>query len=140
MYNDFEHILRQAGQSITKPRLAVFATLAQSDMPLKNGEIARRTPNVDRASIYRTLELFDKLNITETITRGWTPYTELAEPFRPHHHHMTCEACGTSEEIESGTLEDVLTLIANRHDFTLTKHIVELTGMCKTCQGQKRHA
>lgn len=134
MHQDFESILRKAGQSITKPRQAVFDTLAHADEPLKNGEIAKRTPQVDRASVYRTLELFTKLGITTTTIRGWTPFTELAEPFKPHHHHILCEKCGRVEEIASDTLEDVLSLIATRHEFMLKTHTVELNGICAVCK------
>lgn len=130
----FETKLRENGVSVTTTRRAIFNTLLAADQPLKNGEVARRTPSVDRASVYRTLELFATLGITETIIRGWTPLTELAEPFKPHHHHIICDICGQAEEIENDTLEDVLTLVASRHDFTLTKHIVELTGTCSTCR------
>lgn len=133
MHPDLESILKTAGQSVTKPRQAVFETLSHTDEPLKNGEIAKRTSQVDRASVYRTLELFTKLGITTTTIRGWTPFTELAEPFKPHHHHMICEHCGGVEEIANDTLEDVLTLIANRHQFTLKSHTVELSGLCDSC-------
>ncbi len=134
MNQEFEAILKQAGQSITRPRRAIFAALAEADTPLKNGEIAARVPLIDRASVYRTLELFSTLGITTTTIRGWTPFTELSEPFKPHHHHMICERCGHAEEIASDTLEDVLTLIANRHTFALKSHTVELAGICKACQ------
>lgn len=134
MNSDFESILRDAGQSITKPRRAVFDTLSHADEPLKNGEIAKRTPDVDRASVYRTLELFTKLGVTTTTIRGWTPFTELAEPFRPHHHHMICEQCGGVKEIASDTLEDILTLVANKYNFALKTHTVELNGVCAKCQ------
>lgn len=133
MNSDFEAILRGANQSITKPRQAVFNTLLHTDAPLKNGEIARRTPEVDRASVYRTLELFTRLGITTTTIRGWTPFTELAEPFKPHHHHMVCEQCGRVEEIASDTLEDVLDIVASRHHFILKSHTVELSGLCEAC-------
>ena len=138
MNHDFEAILKQAGQSITKPRQAVFETLAHTDEPLKNGEIAKRTPGIDRASVYRTLELFATLGITTTTIRGWTPLTELAEPFKPHHHHIVCTQCGHVEAIENDTLEDVLGLIATRHQFTLERHLVELSGICATCRTDNR--
>lgn len=134
MKDEFYSILKSRGQSITKPRLAVFNTLYAADTPLKNGEIARRTTSVDRASVYRTLELFAELGITTTTIRGWTPFTELAEPFKPHHHHLTCSSCGAIEEIASDTLEDMLGTIAMRHNFQLTSHIVELTGVCTECR------
>lgn len=133
MYQDFDSILRKSGQSVTKPRRAVFDALTRADSPLKNGEIAKLTPFIDRASVYRTLELFAKLGITTTTIRGWTPFTELAEPFKPHHHHMICEQCGVVEEIESDTLEDMLTILASRHSFTLRSHTVELSGICARC-------
>lgn len=131
--NNFSQILKENNVSVTSARKAIFKTLLNADEPLKNGEVARRTPDVDRASVYRTLELFNELGITETIIRGWTPLTELAEPFKAHHHHIICDNCGKVEEIENDTLEDVLSLVASRHSFTLKKHIVELTGMCKDC-------
>ena len=131
---NFASILKNNDLSVTKARRAIFETLLGTDEPLKNGEIARRTPSVDRASVYRTLELFAKLGITETIIRGWTPYTELAEPFKAHHHHITCEQCGRVVEIENDTLEDVLSLVASRYDFTLSGHTVELTGTCAQCR------
>lgn len=130
----FTTILRAHGVSVTSVRRKIFDALSESDRPLKNGEIAALVPTVDRASVYRTLELFHRLGITASAVRGWTPLTELAEPFKPHHHHITCERCGRVVEIENDTLEDVLSLIASRYDFRLTKHVVELTGVCKTCE------
>lgn len=132
--DDFASILKENSVSVTSARRAIFQTLLDSDEPLKNGEVARRTPTVDRASVYRTLELFSKLGVTTTIVRGWTPFTELAEPFKAHHHHITCEQCGKIVEIENSTLEDVLSLIASRYDFTLTSHTVELAGLCIDCR------
>ncbi|NLA42629.1 transcriptional repressor [Candidatus Saccharibacteria bacterium] len=129
-----KNILVKEGVSITKPRLAVFKTLQKSDEPLRTAEIARRTPSIDRASVYRTLELFSRLGITVTVVRGWTPHTELAEPFKDHHHHIVCSQCNQSKNIESDTLEDVLSLIASRNGFTLDQHTVELSGLCRDCQ------
>lgn len=132
--DNFAQILKDSGVSVTSARRAIFHTLLETDEPLKNGEIARRTPSVDRASVYRTLELFSKLGITETVMRGWTPFTELAEPFKAHHHHIVCEQCGRVVEIENDTLEDVLSLVASRYEFNLKKHTVELSGLCKDCK------
>ncbi len=137
MHSDtFTQTLKDNGVSVTTVRRAIFDALAEADKPLKNGEIAALVPSVDRASVYRTLELFDKLGLTTTVIRGWTPFTELAEPFKKHHHHIVCQQCSKVVEIENETLEDVLDLIASRHNFTLTKHTVELTGTCASCRGE----
>ena len=130
----FKEILTKKGASITKPRLAVFSTLSSANEPLKTGSIAKLTPEVDRTSVYRTLELFSKLHITTTITRGWTTFTELAEPFKEHHHHIICRNCKKTESIESESLEDILQLTAAKFSYTLEHHTVELTGLCNNCQ------
>ncbi len=130
----FSDVLRMHKVSVTASRMKIFETLLQAERPLTNSEIVKRTPTVDRASVYRNLELFAELGITETMLRGWTPLTELAEPFRAHHHHMTCESCGRMIEIEDHELEEVLGSIVARHNFKLTKHLVELTGLCAQCQ------
>lgn len=130
----FSSILKQGSVSVTKPRIAIFQTLQSLTEPVKSGEIARLTPSVDRASVYRALELFASLGITNTVVRGWTPLTELSEPFRAHHHHITCTNCGKSESIEDPTLEDVLFLIAHRRGYLLKEHNAELTGVCTDCQ------
>lgn len=134
MNNDFIAILRAAGQSVTKPRQAVFDTLKEAKLPLNNGEITRRTLGVDRTSVYRTLELFARLGITTTTIRGWKVFTELAEPFKPHHHHIACTKCGTIQEIANDTLEDILNIIAGRYNFVLSGHTVELVGLCRSCR------
>ena len=133
-HDKFSTILKHNHVSITKPRLAIFRVLVDAKEPLKNGEIARLTPSIDRASVYRTLELFASLSITNTVIRGWTPLTELAGPFRAHHHHISCTECGTTENIEDGTLEDVLKLVASKKGYQLAEHSVELTGLCSSCK------
>lgn len=139
MSNDikrFSEVLRADGVSVTSPRIEIFETLSKAEKPLKNGEIIKRTPNVNRVSVYRNLELFSKLGITETTIQGWTPLTELAEPFRVHHHHMTCERCGKVIELEEDVLEGVINKIVAEYNFTLNKHLVELTGLCQECKSK----
>lgn len=127
-------LLRKSGVSVTATRKAIFETLKISDRPLKKGEIARLTPEVDRASVYRTLELFSKLGVTVTTIRGWTPLTELAEPFKPHHHHIICDKCGRVVEIGNDKLEILLNSVAASNDFELVSHVVELRGLCTKCK------
>lgn len=134
-FERFEALLRHNNVSVTAARSHIFATLLNSDRPLKNGEIATLTPEVNRASVYRVLELFDSLGITATITRGWTHFVELAEPFKPHHHHLQCTHCHRLIALDSAALEELVGQLANEHDFMLSAHHVELSGLCPDCKG-----
>lgn len=130
----FKEILRSSGASVTSARLAIFETLMNSDRPLKNGEIATLTPNVNRASVYRALELFGKLGITASSMRGWTSFTELAEPFKPHHHHLHCTDCHQVVAINTPELERVINQLASSRGYQMTSHHIELYGLCPKCQ------
>lgn len=130
----FKQILRDNGISITAARLALFDTLLNHQQPLKNGEVAALTPSVNRASVYRTLELFDHLGITTTLVRGWTPFVELAEPFKPHHHHLLCDQCGIAIEVTSDKIESIIHEITKSQSFTPTSHHFEINGVCQGCR------
>ena len=119
---------------LTKPRQQVFDILRNSDVPLTVGDIAKNCKNINRASIYRTLLMFDNLNIINTITIGWKNYYELAEPFIPHHHHLYSINCQNAEPIQSQELEKLIDLTGKKHNFIVTKHHFELEGICEKCR------
>ena len=119
---------------LTKPRQQVFDILQNSDVPLTIGDIAKNCKNINRTSIYRTLLMFDNLNIVNTIAIGWKNYYELAEPFTPHPHHLYCINCQNAEPIQSQELEKLIDLIGKKHNFIVTKHHFELEGICEKCR------
>ena len=141
--------LRHHGYSITAPRLAVLRVLQQANEPLKRAHIAERataappagssqpavaTPRCNRASVYRALQVFERIGITTVHMRGWTPYISLAEPFQPHHHHITCTMCGARQDVATPELEAALQAAARGHGYSLGQHSVALSGVCPHCQ------
>jgi Fe2+ or Zn2+ uptake regulation protein len=87
----FEKSLKQAGVSLTKPRQVVFKGL-QHHKSLTMAELVAACTGVDRASVYRTTELFERLGIIIRIPNGWKYRLELGEAFHEHHHHATCSS------------------------------------------------
>lgn len=130
----FKDIIIKNGSSVTKTRLMLFHTLKNIKKPAKISEIATITPTVNKVSVYRTLELFSRLNITETSIQGRTLLVELAGPFRPHRHRIICLCCSKINYVESKALEETLQHIASQEKYTLEQHTVELSGLCRSCQ------
>ena len=126
--------LKQAGYSVTKPRQAVFSAL-QSGKPRGMRELTLDLSSViDRASIYRTVELFEKLGVVVRVQSGWKYKIELSDAFLPHHHHLTCTGCGKIISFdEPNGLEDVLQTIALEHGFAAKDHSLEISGLCSDC-------
>lgn len=127
-------IFEQHGFRLTKPRQQIFDILKNSEIPLTVGDIAKNYKNINRTSIYRTIIIFDRLKIINTIYIGWKNYYELAEPFIPHHHHLYCINCQNAEPIQPKELEKLVDYIGKKYNFIVTKHHFELEGICEKCR------
>ena len=130
----FEELLKQNGQSRTKARQAVFAVLKQNDAPLAMRDLVAQSKEIDRASVYRAVELFESLNIVQRIYTGWKYKIELSDRFTAHHHHLTCAQCGKSVAINEDELERFIEDVAARHHFKTSAHQIEIQGRCADCQ------
>ncbi len=78
----FASILKGNGYSMTAPRRAVFDTLSGHES-MNMSDLTKSVANIcDRASVYRTVELFEKLNIVQRIAIGWKYKIELSDIFQ----------------------------------------------------------
>lgn len=131
---ELQKYLKANGHSATKPRLDVFKTLSGHE-PLSMSEIIRKTGKVDRASIYRTIGLFEELKIVRRLSHGWKYKIELSDKFSSHHHHLTCNNCGKIIPItEDIKLETHLRMLAAKEHFKPEEHELEIRGLCQDCR------
>lgn len=127
--------LKQHGYSSTTARELVFRAL-DTDTPQSISElIARLTPAIDRASVYRTVGLFESIGIIHRIQLGWKYKLELSDEFQAHHHHISCVRCEQVVALgEDEVLEQFIARQAGQQGFQLISHQFELQGICKQCQ------
>jgi Fur family ferric uptake transcriptional regulator len=129
----FKHLLKTNGHSITKARLRVFDALLGAE-PLSMHTLVEQTGQVDRASVYRAVELFERLGIVQRLNTGWKYKLELTDKFTDHHHHLTCVRCGRTIAMNETELESLITRLADSHHFAPTAHQIEIQGLCQDCQ------
>lgn len=134
-------ILSNHGFEITKARESILRICTQSDKPLDVNFVAEKMGDkAHLATVYRTLEKFVTAGILERVDfqEGKFRY----EYMHHHHHHAVCENCGKVEDIEESSRE--LSAIEHRlstgSGFSVTKHILELFGLCHKCQMKGTHA
>ncbi|HVI60608.1 MAG TPA: Fur family transcriptional regulator [Candidatus Saccharimonadales bacterium] len=126
--------LKRHNQNLTKPRRVVFAAF-QGAEPQTMQQLVAACPTIDRASVYRTVALFEKLGIIQRLQIGWKYKLELTDSFSRHHHHMTCQQCGRIITFdESPELERQLRWLAASHRFKIRGHQLEIQGLCPTCR------
>lgn len=130
----FATLLHENNYSLTYSRQAVFAAL-DDKKPCTMHELVERCKNIDRASVYRSVALFETLGITRRLYSGWKYKIELSDMFGHHHHHATCVSCGRLFPLdEDSAVESALQALANRHSFVMKSHEIELSVLCKKCQ------
>ena len=125
--------LQDAGYSLTQPRQKTFKALLNKQ-PQSMHEIIRSVPDVDRASVYRSIELFEKLGIVHRLPIGFKYKLELSDLFLEHHHHMVCRNCGKTEDMPvSQPLEQLIVATARAYGYHDPVHILEVQGLCDEC-------
>jgi Fur family ferric uptake transcriptional regulator len=130
-----EVFLKKNGYNVTKARQIVFDALAASEPVTTNELIKKVSPKVNRASVYRTIELFEKLGIATRLQIGWKHKIELSDLFHNHHHHLTCLKCGDVIDVaEDFVLENEIARLSYVHKFKAVDHQLEIRGFCKNCQ------
>ncbi len=130
---DVADLLRRSGHSVTVQRLFVFELL-ESGKPLSMAYLtARASGAIDRASLYRTVALFEKLGIVRRVHLGWKYKIELSDRFTEHHHHLTCLTCHAIIPISEQELEGFISNLAAQHHFMPVEHQIEVQGYCAGC-------
>jgi len=129
----FTHLLKTGGYSITKPRVAVFRALSGHD-PLSIHQLTGKVSEIDRASVYRTVDLFERLGIVQRLHTGWKYKLELSDRFAEHHHHLTCTNCSHTVSLNEDELEQLIDQLAAHHGFAPSSHQIEIQGLCATCR------
>jgi len=116
--------LIEAGYKITKPRLAVLEFMSSNHTSISARDLHKKIKHFDRASVYRTLNLFEDLHLVNVEIYEKEKIYCLAD--KPH-HHILCKKCGYTEKIDCDHS------FGNFINFTNVHHQLTLTGICNKC-------
>lgn len=120
---------------MTNAREATFNLLISPEPQSISHILARADGKVDRVSVYRNIELFEKLGIAHRVYVGWKYKIELSDDFIAHHHHLSCLGCGKIIDIEDEKhIDDFIEEMAKKVDFKPRRHQFEVDGYCVDCQ------
>lgn len=134
-YDNLAALLKKNGSSLTKPRKQLFDLLLDKEPQSMQVLVKRADGEIDRATVYRIIELFERLGIVHRLNIGWKYKIELSDVFLEHHHHMYCSQCGKTLEMPSNTmLETMIDSLAAKTGFAPRGHQLEIYGKCESCQ------
>ena len=120
-------------------RTRVVNALARQDCCATAQEIADELRSEDArvgiASVYRALEVLDRLGLVHRLDVGdGTARYEAAHPGGEHHHHVVCNRCGHVAQFSDDGLEQAIATLSARLEFAIDQHDVVLRGTCPNCR------
>ena len=128
--------LREKGLKLTLQRRLILDVIHESAGHLTGEEILDRVqakvPGVNKSTIYRTLELLEKL--------GCVFKSELSDRFiyhhaeDGHHHHIVCRECSKTIDCDEDLFLPVEQALDEKYGFRVDfKHAV-MSGLCRMCR------
>jgi Fur family transcriptional regulator, ferric uptake regulator len=135
MYREnLKTILKENGSSLTRTRQLIFDLMINQEPQSMQVLAQRAKDEVDRATVYRTVELFERIGIVNRLNIGWKYKVELSDLFADHHHHMHCERCGKIIDMPANPmLETMIDTVAGKTNFSPRGHSLEIYGLCPAC-------
>ena len=140
--DDFKKMIRSMGLKITDQRLLIMQCLHVADKKAGDRHVTAqelfekvsiKDSSVGFATVYRFLrDLAAHELVTEVRMGGQASRYELTP--KEHHDHLTCTKCGKICEFENQKIEDLQAEVARHFGFQLTGHVLELFGVCPSCQ------
>jgi Fur family transcriptional regulator, ferric uptake regulator len=132
------------GIRLTAQRRALIATIQEATTHLDAASLLnlarKRDPNIDRATVYRTIELLKKLGMIDELDlmhlNGEKHYYEVKT--QQDHLHLACFECGEILEFSTPAFERLKQEIAAANRFEIQVTRLEVGGLCGVCTARKK--
>ena len=99
-------------------------------------QVQRQAPAVNITTVYRTLDLLERLGLVRHTHLG-----HGAPNYSAHEHehvHLVCHECGTVTEVPTGAMTELAEQLHDAFGFDLDVAHVALSGLCRTCRAEAR--
>jgi Fur family ferric uptake transcriptional regulator len=130
-----EDLLRDRNLKATPHRIAVLNKFTQTDRALTQGELSEALPDIDRVTIYRTLNALEKSGIIHQAAKDNrdTFYaicpTKCGNSEHKHQHlHLHCTECSGVFCIEIPKIS-----LPDDKGYKIEDLDIQAKGICETC-------
>jgi len=133
-----EDYISQNNLKVTRQRRAVLQAFLESEDHVSAEELYRAVsanePKIGLATVYRTLALLTQSQLATELDFGDGQKRYEHKFMHSHHDHMICTQCGHIIEFNHPLIEKFQEDIAQRNNFTITSHKLDIYGLCKECR------
>jgi Fur family transcriptional regulator, ferric uptake regulator len=137
--DEFKQIIRKLNLKVTNQRMAILKALHDGRRHVTAQELyeklSKEHSDIGFATVYRFLRALSDSHLVTEMRMGGLPARYELTP-KSHHDHLTCVKCGKICEFENRAIESLQEKVAYQFGFVLTHHVLELYGVCPSCQSQ----
>ena len=136
---ELTNILRSNGYKVTPQRLAVYETLANTrnhpSAEMLYNELRPKYPSMSFATVYKTVEILNKINVIQILNTGEDSFRYDAE--MSVHHHIQCTECGAVDDVMALNSEGLIADAESKSGYDISGHQCYFFGICPRCR--KKH-
>lgn len=131
-------ILIKAGLKITKPRSIILNIFRDTKRILNVSEVYEmckdRGVNINLSTVYRICEKFSSKKILDKVISS-NRINGYKISVTSHVHKLSCNSCNKIVEINC-PFNILSEYIETNTGFTLTKHNIDISGICEECKNK----
>ena len=140
-----EQALCAHGYRLTAPRVSVVDAILKHTRPFSAEQLVAELndapggPRIGRATVYRTLEVLAAIDVlTRIVQPDGHPAYVCGTP--GHRHHLLCSNCGATVTFTACPIDALVNDLSRNTAFQIHDHVLEVFGVCPTCQANVPHA
>jgi Fur family ferric uptake transcriptional regulator len=131
------HALQTLGYRLTPQRQLVWDVLRRSGGHVTAedicAEIQHTIPGFNIASVYRTLELLERIGLVRTSHLGDGRRTYELDEGSEGHHHLVCESCHTTTHFGPGPVAALRRQLERDYGYRFDDLELVVFGLCPKC-------
>lgn len=129
--------LQARGMRVTPQRAIIFEAIEKLDGHITAEDIFQKVqqinPYISLATVYRTLELLQDMNLVTPTNLGGSQTYFALEGHGPH-HHLVCQQCGKIEEFSDNLLQTLRDSLLAQYGFSAQVNHMSIFGLCVQCR------
>ncbi|HTR70031.1 MAG TPA: Fur family transcriptional regulator [Mycobacteriales bacterium] len=132
---DLEQLLREAGLRVTRPRVAVLATVYANphiDTDTIISAVRDDLGEVSRQAVYDVLRAFTDVSLVRRIEPAGS-VARYESRVGDNHHHVVCRSCGVINDVDCAVGERPCLTASDDRGFTIDEAEVVYWGICAEC-------
>lgn len=135
-----KYSLKKNGCKMTPQRQKIVDVILENQHKHLNSEeiytiIKKDYPEMGIATIYRTMQLLEKMNIVckFDIDESGIRYEVRGMDDKHQHPHFICTNCGNIIPLKDIEFDTIQNKISDEYGFKITDYNLKLYGICKKC-------